>query len=183
MSSHKLGWVGWNVLRFFGDLCSGLFFGGCNFQKWWISVAATVAILKECLDHQGRGSEELNLYFLKKLQLVNRKPRGWPTITAIANSYHMYIYIYTSVYVICMFIDLISISILLLASSLKRRVETPKFKVSSANWRLAGHGWLVAATTDRIQQILRISQGLLVEAAFRPANSGPRWWRFFSDSL
>ena len=45
------------------------------------------------------------------------------------------------------------------ASSLKRRVETPKFKVSSANWRLAGHGWLVAATTDRIQQILRISEG------------------------
>ena len=36
-----------------------------------------------------------------------------------------------------------------LVSSLKRRVETPKFKVSSANWRLAGHGWLVAATTDR----------------------------------
>ena len=56
--------------------------------------------------------------------------------------------------------------ILPLASSLKRRVETPKFKVSSANPRLAGHGWLVAATTDRIQQIFRISQGLQ-EAAFR----------------
>ena len=62
-----------------------------------------------------------------------------------------------------MYIDLISISILPLASSLKRRVETPKFKVSSANWRLAGHGWLVAATTDRIQQILRISGGFLLK--------------------